>query len=225
MSYGEIFKLNKEGDLGIIEFDVAPEAMNTWTKEAIEEFNALTGDLEKATDLKGVIFLSGKPENFHAGANLNLLTEMKDAEETAKALDVFHSMFKRLGALPYPTVAAIHGHCLGGGLEFALACSARIAKESKTTLIGLPECSLGIFPGGGGTQRLPRLIGYGAIELILKGKILPAAKAHGLGLIDLLVAPDGDLLKEAIQFTKKIAANPEIAGHQGHPRRGPGLTG
>jgi len=209
MSYGKIFTLTKENNLGIVTFDVTPEIMNTWTREAIDEAGGLIEHLEKVTDLKGVIFISGKPENFHAGANLNLLNEMKDREDTVQALDVFHSMFKRLEALPYPTVAAINGHCLGGGLEFALACNARIAKESKTTLIGLPECSLGIFPGGGGTQRLPRLIGYGAIELILKGKVLPAAKAHVMGIVDFVVGPEGDLLKEAIQFTDKIAADPE----------------
>ncbi len=209
MGYGNIFKLNREDELGIVTFDVSAEAMNTWTREAIDEAGSLIEALENATDLKGVIFISGKPENFHAGANLNLLNEMKDPEDTAKAIGVFHTLFKRLEALPYPTVAAIHGHCLGGGLEFALACTARIAKESKTTLIGLPECTLGIFPGGGGTQRLPRLIGYSAIELILKGKMLPAAKAHSAGIVDVLVSPEGDLLKKAIPFTKKIAAEPD----------------
>ena len=215
MSYGKIYKLTKEGELGIVTFDVSAEGMNTWTREAIDEAGGLIEDLEKATDLKGVIFISGKPENFHAGANLNLLDEMKDPEDTAKAMGVFHTMFNRLEALPYPTVAAIHGHCLGGGLEFSLACTARIAKESRTTLIGLPECSLGIFPGGGGTQRLPRLIGYGAIELILKGKMLPAAKARSMGIVDLLVDPEGDLLKEAIKFTKKMVADPDILQRKG----------
>jgi 3-hydroxyacyl-CoA dehydrogenase len=94
-------------------------------------------------------------------------------------------------------------------LEFALACTARIAKESKTTLLGLPECTLGIFPGGGGTQRLPRLIGYGAIELILKGKMFPASKAYELGVIDKLIPEEGDLLKEAVTFMDGI-----ISGHE-----------
>ena len=103
-----------------------------------------------------------------------MLNRMKDKEETTKALRVFHNAFNRLSTLKFPTLAAIEGHCLGGGLEFTLACTARMAKESKTTLLGLPECNLGLFPGGGGTQRLPRLIGYGAIELILKGTMLAA---------------------------------------------------
>ncbi len=111
-----------------------------------------------------------------------------------------------MSALGIPSVAAIHGHCLGGGLEFALACTGRIAKEGKNTLIGLPECNVGLFPGGGGTQRLPRLIGYGAFELILKGTMLPAAKAYEMGIIDRLIPADGDLLASAKAFLEEIIA-------------------
>jgi len=139
-----------------------------------------------------------------------MLDQMKDETETAKGLDTFHTAFKRLEALRYPTLAAIEGHCLGGGLEFALACTGRIAKETKATVIGLPECTLGIFPGGGGTQRLPRLIGYKALDLILKGTVLQAPKALELGIIDLLVSEDQDLLTEAINFLTEITADPII---------------
>ena len=206
MSYGTIFQFRKQGDFGIVSFDVATEAMNTWTPEAIDEFSALMEDLEKIAEIKGAVFISGKRGNFHAGANLNMLDQMKDEVETARSLDVFHTTFKRLEALPYPTLAAIEGHCLGGGLEFALACTGRIAKETKTTVIGLPECTLGIFPGGGGTQRLPRLIGYKALDLILKGTVLQASKALELGIIDRLVSADRDLLTEAIDFLTGITA-------------------
>ena len=150
MSNDKIFKLDKVGDIGIVSFDVPGEAMNTWTQEAVDEFIGLLDDLENAKDTKGVIFISRKPGTFHAGANLKVLDQMKDREETSKRLDLFLHTFRRLSRLSYPTLAAIEGHCLGGGLEFALACTARIAKESKTTLLGLPECTLGIFPGGGG---------------------------------------------------------------------------
>jgi 3-hydroxyacyl-CoA dehydrogenase/enoyl-CoA hydratase/3-hydroxybutyryl-CoA epimerase len=206
MSYGTIFQFRKLGDFGIVSFDVATEAMNTWTPEAIDEFSALMDDLEKAAEIKGVVLVSGKRGNFHAGANLNMLDRMNDEVETAKDLDVFHTMFKRLEALPYPTLAAIEGHCLGGGLEFALACTGRIAKETKTTVIGLPECTLGIFPGGGGTQRLPRLIGYKALDLILKGTVLQPYQALELGIVDRLVPADQDLLTEAIDFLTGITA-------------------
>jgi len=117
-----------------------------------------------------------------------------------------HRAFARLGALPVPVVAAIHGHCLGGGLELALACTARIARDGKTTLIGLPECSVGLLPGAGGTQRLPRLIGEAAIDLILKGTMLPAQKACELGIIDRLIPAGGDLLKEAKAFLEEMLA-------------------
>ena len=121
-------------------------------------------------------------------------------------LDQFHGSFARLEALGFPSVAAIHGHCLGGGLEFALACKARIAKEGKSTLIGLPECNVGLFPGAGGTQRLPRLIGYPALELILKGTMLPAAKAYEMGIIDRLIPADGDLLASAKTLLEEVIA-------------------
>lgn len=192
MGYGSIFQWKKKRDIGIVTFDVPGEAMNTWTEEAVNEFSALLDELEKATDIKGMILISGKPGNFHAGANLNFLNKMKDKAGTAKVLGLFHCAFKRLNGLIFPTVAAIEGHCLGGGLEFALACTARIAKGSKNTLLGLPECTLGVLPGGGGTARLPRLIGYDAIDLILKGKVLPAAKAYDLGIVDRLI-PEGGI--------------------------------
>ena len=206
MSYGRIFQFRKQGDFGIVSFEIATEAMNTWTPEAIDEFSALMDDLEKTAEIKGVVLISGKRGNFHAGANLNMLDRMKDEVETARGLDVFHAMFKRLEALPYPTLAAIEGHCLGGGLEFALACTGRIAKDTKTTVIGLPECTLGIFPGGGGTQRLPRLIGYKALDLILTGTVLQPHQALELGIIDRLVSADQDLLTEALDFLKGITA-------------------
>ncbi|MFA7465013.1 MAG: 3-hydroxyacyl-CoA dehydrogenase NAD-binding domain-containing protein, partial [Syntrophales bacterium] len=117
-----------------------------------------------------------------------------------------HDSFNRLAHLPFPSVAAINGACAGGGLEFSLACTARIAKDTKSTVIGLPECKVGLFPGAGGSQRLPRLIGYPAIELILRGELVPAAKALKLGMIDRLVPADRDLLEEAKALVRETAA-------------------
>jgi 3-hydroxyacyl-CoA dehydrogenase/enoyl-CoA hydratase/carnithine racemase len=162
--------------------------------------------LAKTPDLKGIIFISGKPDNFLSGANLKMISDIEKAEDVRQMLDLFHGSFAKLNAFHYPAIAAIHGHCLGGGLEFALACTARIAKEGKTTLIGLPECSVGLFPGGGGTQRLPRLIGYPALEMILKGTMMPAAKAYEAGIVDRLVPADGDLLAEAKKFLLEVIA-------------------
>ena len=216
MSNYKIFKWDKIGDIGVISFDVPGEAMNTWTKEAINEFIGLLDDLENAKDTKGVIFISRKPGTFHAGANLKMLDQMKNREETLKQMDVFLNAFRRLSHLSCPTLAAIEGHCLGGGLEFALACTARIAKASKTTLLGLPECSLGIFPGGGGTQRLPRLIGYRSIELILKGRVFPASEAYHYGIIDKLIPEESDLTDEAVKFLTEIISAEDVLKRKKH---------
>ena len=204
MENKKIFSFTQDNEIGVVTIDVPGRPMNTWTEEAVTSFYALLDALEKSSGIRAVIFISGKLGNFHSGADLNVLETMNSKEETANALDVFHTAFKRLAALPFPTVAAIEGHCLGGGLEFALACTARIAKASKSTLLGLPECTLGIFPGAGGTQRLPRLIGVPAIELILKGTMFPAEKGLDLGVVDKLVPADGDLLSQAIEFARGI---------------------
>lgn len=206
MDFRGIFQLNKEDDIGIATFNLVKDSMNTWTEEMLLSFQECVDHLATDDTLKGVIFISGKPNTFLAGANLNVIANFTEPGEVKAALDALHAPFNKLGTLPFPTMVAINGHCLGGGLEFSLACTARIAKESPTTLIGLPECNVGIFPAGGGTQRLPRLIGYSAIELILKGSMLPAAKALEKGIIDRLVPADGDLLAEAKAFMKEIIA-------------------
>ncbi len=203
----KIFNLKVDNSgIGIITFDVAGDAMNTWTDAAFKDFDEIIGELAKTPDIKGIIFISGKPDNFLSGANLKMISDIEKAEDVRQMLDLFHGSFAKLNAFNYPAIAAIHGHCLGGGLEFALACTARIAKEGKTTLIGLPECNVGLFPGGGGTQRLPRLIGYPALEMILKGTMMPAAKAYEAGIVDRLVPADGDLLAEAKKFLREVIA-------------------
>ena len=204
MASNKIFNLVVENDIGIVTFDVVGDAMNTWTEETMTGFLEVLENLEKDESLKGVIFISGKRDNFFAGADLKMLEKMQTGEEIKAVLEVFHDSLNRTSALNFPTLAAINGHCVGGGLEFVLACTARIAKESKTTIIGLPECKVGLFPGGGGSQRLPRLIGYPAIELILKGKLLPAAEACKAGYVDRIVPAAGDLLKDTKLFLQEI---------------------
>ncbi len=202
---GEIFDIRvDENNVGVIAFDIKGAPVNTWVTEAFAEFGEILTKLEGMKNLRGAIFISGKPNTFIAGANLKQIQEMKSHAEVRGLIDLFHDSFARLHALPYPTIAAIHGHCLGGGLEFALACQARIAKEGKTTLIGLPECNVGLFPGGGGTQRLPRLIGYKAIELILKATMLSAKQSFDIGIVDRLIPAEEDLLKAAKELLQKV---------------------
>ena len=216
MSYGNSFKWKMDCDIGVVTIDAAGEAMNTWTQAATEEFCAMLEDIEKGTGAQGVIFISGKQGNFHAGADLKMLNRMDDETETAKALDGFHQAFNRLEKLNIPTLAAIEGHCLGGGLEFALSCTARMAKDSKGSLLGLPECSLGLLPGIGGTQRLPRLIGYPALELILRAKMVSAKDAYQLGIADRLVPEGSDLLDEAVKFLKEIISSKDVLRRPQH---------
>ena len=205
-----------EFGIGVITFDVTGDTMNTWTEAAFTSFDELMGELARAGGLRGVIFISGKPDNFFAGANLKMIADIETPAAVREVLELFHGAFRKLNELNLPVLAAIHGHCLGGGLEFALACTARIAKEGKTTLIGLPECNVGLFPGGGGTQRLPRLIGYPAIELILKGTMLPAAKALEAGIIDRLIPADADLLSAAKGFIEEIIAGTAALNRPAH---------
>jgi 3-hydroxyacyl-CoA dehydrogenase/enoyl-CoA hydratase/3-hydroxybutyryl-CoA epimerase len=201
-----IFQLQKEGDIGIVTFNVTDDTMNTWTEEAMQSFRDILEELEMDDALRGIVFISGKKDNFFAGANLKLIEQIGSREDAIKALNVFHDSFNRVSALKAPTVTAIHGACVGGGLEFALACTARIATDSKVTVIGLPECNVGLFPGGGGSQRLPLLIGYPAVELILRGTLLPGTKAFDTGIVDRVVSADSDLLKEAITFLEEITS-------------------
>ena len=200
----QIFSLKKEGNVGIVTFNVFGDAMNTWTEAAVVSFRELLVEIKKGKGLSGAIIISGKPDNFCAGANLKMVADMRSADEVRQLLNTLHDSFNSWNDLKIPTVAAINGVCAGGGLELALVCTARISTDAKSSLIGLPECNVGLFPGGGGTQRLPRLIGYPAVELILKGSLIPAIKAHELCIIDRLAPAGGNLLDAAKAFLQEI---------------------
>lgn len=203
----QIFKMAvDETGIGVVTFSVPGGALNTWTEAALRGFARLIEELEVAKGIRGVLFISEKPGNFLAGANLKMIAKLQSPGEVQRLLQLFHGAFDRLNALGYPAVAAINGHCLGGGLEFALACTGRIAREGEKTLLGLPECSVGLMPGGGGTQRLPRLIGYDALGLVLKGTLLTAIQALEVGIIDRLVPEEGDLLGAARAFLEELIA-------------------
>jgi 3-hydroxyacyl-CoA dehydrogenase/enoyl-CoA hydratase/3-hydroxybutyryl-CoA epimerase len=152
---------------------------------------------------RGVVILSGKPGTFVAGADIEELGGLTDESQVLALLERGHSFTRRLGALPCPTVAAIEGACLGGGLELAMACDFRVAADTPKTRLGQPEVQLGLIPGLGGTQRLPRLIGVpDALDLILTGKRVDARKARRLGLVDDTCAPE-DLREAALRFVER----------------------
>ncbi len=181
-------EMTDEGILVLI-LDVPGAKVNTLSRALRGEFDALLTRLEGRNDVRGVVLRSGKPEGFIAGADIRDFTAIRTALEAEALSREGQALLARLAALKTPVVAAIHGPCLGGGLEMALACRYRVATDDAKTVIGLPEVMLGIIPGAGGTQRLPRLIGLRAgLDLILTGRSLKAAKALRVGLVDEVVA-------------------------------------
>jgi len=195
----------ERGKSGIVTvwIDVASRSMNVFHDSVIEELEVVIGELEREfqsvshTDTTGlshshhesvakaILFRSAKASGFFAGADVHQIAGLQSRGEVDAVLTRGQNVFSRIERLPVPTVAAIHGACLGGGLEFALACRHRIAMESRTTRLGLPEVQLGLIPGWGGTQRLPKLIGLpAALPLILQGKKLTAAASLKAGLVD-----------------------------------------
>ncbi len=181
----------------MVSIDRAGQPVNALSQDMLIELGALVERL--AIDPpRGVVFRSGKPSGFIAGADIKEFQDF-DAKGTVKdALFRGQQVFQRLAELPCPTVAAIHGYCMGGGTELALACRHRVASGDPSTRIGLPEVKLGIYPGWGGSVRLPRLIGApAAMDLMLTGRTLSASAAKAAGLIDKVVDTP-DLLDTAI---------------------------
>lgn len=195
-----------EQNLAWLAIDVPNEKMNTLQAAFADDMKAIFVQLEeKKSTIKGLIVHSLKPDNFIAGADIRMLDDCTTAEQAEALATQGQEMFQTLSDLPYPVVAAIHGPCLGGGLELALACDYRVCSDSDKTRLGLPEVQLGLLPGSGGTQRLPRLIGLlPSLDLIMTGKQLRAKKAKKLGVVDACV-PNSVLLDVAKDFVEKYS--------------------
>jgi 3-hydroxyacyl-CoA dehydrogenase/enoyl-CoA hydratase/3-hydroxybutyryl-CoA epimerase len=173
-----------ETGIAWLRLDDPGKKVNTLSTRLFAWFEAQVARLERERPA-GLVIYSGKPDGFVAGADLEELLALADPADVHAMLRRGHELMERLAALPFPTVAAIHGACLGGGLELALACRRRVATEDPKTKLGLPEVQLGLIPGLGGTQRLPRLIGVpDALDLILTSRQVDARKARRLGLVD-----------------------------------------
>jgi len=200
------FGYQVDDGVALIVIDLEGEPVNTLSPKTGEAFIALLERAERDPSVKAVVFTSGKKDSFIAGAKIDFLQTMRTAEEATAASRAGQKEFDRLEAFPKPVVAAIHGACLGGGLEWALACSYRIATDSPKTSLGLPEVQLGLLPGAGGTQRLPALIGaQAALDLILAGKNVKPSKAKKLGIVDEVV-PVPLLRSVALRRAKELAA-------------------
>ncbi len=182
-----------------------PKAMNSWDAEMMEEHRRLLTEFEEDDNLRVLIY-TGTGRAFSTGINIRKEPDflyLSPKERTSKWITPNSQKINK------PTIAAINGYALGGGCELALGCDIRIIAESAK--IGLPEVKLGALPGGGGTQWLPRLIGYGdAMMMMVSGEPVDAAEALRLRLVQKVV-PDDTLLEEAIQLAEKIAENGKTA--------------
>jgi 3-hydroxyacyl-CoA dehydrogenase/enoyl-CoA hydratase/3-hydroxybutyryl-CoA epimerase len=184
------FATSIEDSVAIVTFDLPGEPVNKLSNAVKVEFEALLIRLRDDEDVKAVVLISGKPDTFIAGADIEEFTALTTQIEAERLSFEGQEMVSRVETLPKPVVAAIHGACLGGGLELALACHYRIATDHPKTQLGLPEVQLGLIPGAGGCQRLPRLIGASAaLDMILTARSERAAKALRLGLVDEVVPP------------------------------------
>ncbi|NOG45493.1 MAG: hypothetical protein HND50_09685 [Calditrichaeota bacterium] len=202
------FKFEKRDDgIGILYFDVPGESVNKFSTPVMEELEQKTDNL-KNEDIKCLLIMNGKKSPvFIAGADINEIKDLTDPEIGYQIALRGQTVFDKFSKMPFPTVAVINGACMGGGTELSLACTYRIATDSPATKIALPEVNLGILPGWGGTQRLPRLIGLQrTLDIILTGKNLNAKRAYRAGVIDKIIAGEWELDK-AIEFANEIMSS------------------
>ena len=204
--------------IAVITIDAPGAPVNTLSKATRDEFAPLIERLEKDASVRGAVLISGKPDVFIAGADIEELLAATSASQLAELSRAGHVMLNRVERLRVPIVAAIHGACMGGGLELALACPYRIATDHAKTVLALPEVMLGLLPGGGGTQRLPRLVGLqAALPMMLMGRNTRARKALQMGLVDEVVHPS--ILREiAVRRARELADGTRDRAHKAQPK-------
>lgn len=195
------FNLTRRDDgIAILTMDVPGETMNTLKAQFGPEISEILAEIKSDSSIRGLVLISGKKDSFVAGADISMLDACKTAGDAKALSQQGHVVFNELEALKMPVVAAIHGACLGGGLELALACHQRVCSDDGKTMLGVPEVQLGLLPGGGGTQRLPRLVGITtALDMMLTGKQIRPKQALKMGLVNDVV-PQTILLQTAVEM-------------------------
>jgi enoyl-CoA hydratase/carnithine racemase len=203
-----VVSVSKQADgVALIRLNRPPA--NSYDRGFIDDLNAAVDEIRFDESIGAAVLTSELPKFFSAGADIGMFRTVSSKVRAMTILHM-HEVLLKIERTPKIFVAAIGGHCLGGGLEIALATDFRFAAQGEYRL-GVPEVTLGLLPGNGGTQRLPRLIGrQKAMELLLTGKPLEPAAAAALGIVDRLVAPDR-LLAEAVAFAATLAAGPRVA--------------
>ncbi len=200
---GSAFDYVVEDDgLATVDFDTPRRKVNVWSRETLDELEEVLAELTARGDLSAIVFRSAKPDSFIAGADLDMLAGVTSGAEATALSRRGQTVFGRLADLSVPTVAAVHGACVGGGLEFALACSFRVASDGDVTRLGFPEVQLGILPAWGGTQRAPRVVGLQeALGLVLTGRLVSGRSAARTGLVDRAV-PEARLTEAARELAR-----------------------
>jgi len=185
---GMLTTRRRDDGVFVVSLDVPGEKLNVLSLGLLGEFEAVFKTIEDDAKARGVVIMSGKPEGFIAGADIKQFVAVTTAREATALASRGHDLLNRIEGSKIPFVAAINGICLGGGTELSLACAGRVASDDPKTAIGLPEVQLGLVPGMGGTQRLPRLVGLAlGLDMILSSRNLKATKALRAGLVDEVV--------------------------------------
>ncbi len=214
----DFVRLEKHEDGVLFAFiDNPRDRVNTLSEPVISEIESVLDEVETDHFAKALVFISAKKDNFIVGADIRDFDKMSEPGQAREILTRVHALFNRIANLHYPSIAAINGPCLGGGLELALACHFRIATDSDKTVLGLPEVTLGLLPAAGGTQRLTRTAGIRrALPLMLTGKSLSAGEAKALRIVDIVVYPEDlpNTVKRCVPFLrKKFPDEGFLSGH------------
>lgn len=196
--------------MAVIRINSPNSKVNTLNKEVQSEFAEVMNEIWANDQIRSAVLISSKPGCFVAGADINMLASCTTPQEATRISQEGQRMFEKLEKSPKPVVAAISGSCLGGGLELALACQYRVATKDKKTVLGVPEVLLGLLPGAGGTQRLPKMVGVpAAFDMMLTGRNIRADRAKKMGLVDQLVEPLGPGIKSSqertIEYLEEVA--------------------
>jgi len=199
--------LNLTIENGIATLMISNPPANLLSKAVLTEINSVLEELSKNPAAR-VLVITGAGTFFIVGADIKEIAGLTSAAQGQEAATLGQRVFDKLEALPIPSIAAINGHCLGGGNEMAMACTLRVASDRAR--FGQPEINLGIMPGFGGTQRLARIVGKSkALELNLTGDMLNAQAAYEIGLVNKVV-PEADVMKQALGMAKKIAEKSKL---------------
>lgn len=199
--------LEIKGKVAIMTINRPP--LNTLSRETLFEIDEYLDDFESHGEIRSILLTGAGEKSFSAGADVNEFAELADPDKARETIQRMHTLFSRIESFPIPIIAAVNGRALGGGNELQMACHLAIASESAE--FSLPEVKLGIIPGYGGTQRLPRLIGSRrALGLILNGETISAQNALEYGLVNKVV-PAENFLEAALDYANQLAEGPPLA--------------